>query len=297
MYHPGPATAAEVAAGFSDEDGFEYIELQNIGSQHIDLREAYFSEGVRHLFGTDPSLYLAPGARILLVADPAAFQARYGSGRPIAGRFSGTLDNAGERLTLRAPDGSLIKDFIYEDVAPWPLAADGTGYSLVLQNPSTNPDHGSATSWRASAGLNGSPGLPDGLTYPAWLTMFGLSGNETDSDFDGLDHVLEYALGGLVPRMDVAHLPTFRLQPHTVGGVTETYLTVSHRRRLNTTDVAFAWEQSSTLATASWTPAGFVQIGETPVDDSTVLTTWRAAAPYSAAEPRQLYRLRVTIQP
>ena len=39
MYHPAPPTAAELAAGYFDDDDFEFIEVTNISpSATIDLR-------------------------------------------------------------------------------------------------------------------------------------------------------------------------------------------------------------------------------------------------------------------
>jgi hypothetical protein len=37
MYHPADVTASEQAAGITSESNFEYIEVQNISNQAIDL--------------------------------------------------------------------------------------------------------------------------------------------------------------------------------------------------------------------------------------------------------------------
>jgi hypothetical protein len=69
----------------------------------------------------------------------------------VLGPFSGTLNNAGEELVVTSASQGTIRSFIYDDAAPWPVAADGTGPSLVLVDPETNPDHAIASNWAASA--------------------------------------------------------------------------------------------------------------------------------------------------
>lgn len=44
----------------------------------------------------------------------------------------------------------------YDDENDWPLSLAGRGDSLVMIDPTSNPNH--PTNWRASANINGSPG-------------------------------------------------------------------------------------------------------------------------------------------
>ncbi|MDB2428947.1 CotH kinase family protein [Akkermansiaceae bacterium] len=133
MYHPSPATAGEIGAGFSDEEAFEYLEFMNVGSNPIELADVVVSEAFDFTFGVQE---LAPGERILLVRDQAAFEFRFGAGHLIAGEYGiQKLGNGGERSVVKAADGSVIQDFTYGDKAPWPTAADGGGSSIVLIAP------------------------------------------------------------------------------------------------------------------------------------------------------------------
>jgi hypothetical protein len=74
-------------------------------------------------------LLLNPGASAVIVHNLAAFESRYGTGLPVAGEFFGSLDNAGDRLTLLGPLGEPILDFSYEPT--WYPSTDGGGFSLV----------------------------------------------------------------------------------------------------------------------------------------------------------------------
>ena len=165
-YHPlPPATPAEeAAAGGADlKNEFEFIELRNISSSvTLDLAPLAFTKGITYSFSSASITSLAPGGYVLVVKNQAAFQARYGTGLPVAGVYTGSLDNAGEEIIL-SRDGTAIRDFTYDDSAPWPTSPDGSGPTLVLKSPLSNPDHNVAANWRASFVTGGSPGTVDNL--------------------------------------------------------------------------------------------------------------------------------------
>jgi hypothetical protein len=131
---------------------------------------------------------VSPGASVLIVNTLNSFQTRYGHAYDslIAGQYSGNLSNGGERLRLQAADGSTIRDFVYDDAAPWPTAADGKGPSLILRNPSSNPNHGLATNWMASAMPGGMPGgTANPETYSFWRNLFWDSSVSTNNAVAG----------------------------------------------------------------------------------------------------------------
>ncbi|MEM7386724.1 MAG: CotH kinase family protein, partial [Verrucomicrobiota bacterium] len=77
MYNPGDLTGSEKAAGFNDEDAFEYIEFRNVGPRPIDLFNVDIESGIGFEF--EEGTILPVGATALLVSDPDAFALRYGS--------------------------------------------------------------------------------------------------------------------------------------------------------------------------------------------------------------------------
>ena len=97
----------------------------------------------------------------MLVKNVTAFASRHqGSGLPVLGSFTGTLDNSGERLTLLDEFNEEILDFSYS--RSWYPVTDGLGFSLVVTSPSAEADSwGSRQQWRASAGIGGAPGQTD----------------------------------------------------------------------------------------------------------------------------------------
>lgn len=148
---------------------YEFIELHNSSTnQSLDLGGAAFTAGVNYNFPAETTL--APNGYLLVIptTNVTAFRAQYGLGTnvPVMGAYSSKLDNAGETVTLKtAPGGTEISSFAYRDSRHWPLAADGSGHSLVPMNAAAP---GQATgaldypgNWRASAFAGGSPGQAD----------------------------------------------------------------------------------------------------------------------------------------
>ncbi|MGK0186400.1 MAG: hypothetical protein ACI9R3_002183 [Verrucomicrobiales bacterium] len=168
MYHPSAPSPAEIAAGFDDDDFFEFIEIRNIGDRVLDLSGVRFTKGI----DIDLSGSIAPGGYVLVVNHVAAFEMRYGAGLPVVGAWSGKLDNGGEQLKLSFGAGESIRDFVYDDGAPWPVGEaeqngpDGGGGSLVLVAPQSLPAHANAINWRTSTTSGGNPGSTDGTTFP-----------------------------------------------------------------------------------------------------------------------------------
>jgi hypothetical protein len=151
MYHPKDT-------GDPNDPNTEFIELTNIGSQAINLNMVRFSNGIGFTFG---SAELGPAQYLLVVKDRSAFTGKYGPGLPIAGEYSGSLSNAGERIELQDALGAIIQSFVYAD--SWYGATDGKGHSLIVKNPQTTDpnDYSESTAWRSSATLGGSPGRAD----------------------------------------------------------------------------------------------------------------------------------------
>jgi hypothetical protein len=165
MYHPADPSAAELAAGYTDSDDFEFLEFVNT-SATVSLPLAGVAvAGVAFDF-TDAAIgTLAPGERLVIVRNADAFAFRYGAGRPVAGKYSGRLDNAGEALSVTNGDGAPIQSFVYDDVGPgWYPSTDGEGYSLVIVNPlAPVASWNDPAAWRPSLQIGGSPGTTDML--------------------------------------------------------------------------------------------------------------------------------------
>jgi hypothetical protein len=130
--------------------GTEFIELQNISTtETVDLTGVRFITGINYDFQVGTTL--TPGQNIVITEAEFLNATR--------------LANGGEQLVLSGENDIIIRDFTYGDQPPWPEAADGDGYSLILISPESNPDHGTATNWRRSADLGGNSGTSDAIPY------------------------------------------------------------------------------------------------------------------------------------
>ena len=159
-YHPALPNDAEIEEGHNVDNDFEFIELANTSNSFVDYTNVTFTNGLT--FTMPVGTVLAPGERVVLVADEEAFEFRYGVDLVrIVGEFTGNLSNSGERIRLAAADGSTIVDFTYSDDEPWPEESDGDGYSLVLRG----DDPILSSDWRLSTSFGGNPGSTDSIPF------------------------------------------------------------------------------------------------------------------------------------
>jgi hypothetical protein len=284
---PAGPSASEKAAGHTDKDDFEFLELTNSGTETVNLRQMRFSEGLDFTFLED--VYLAAGARAVLVRNRAAFLFRYGAGPRIVGEYVGALDDTGEHLTLLSALGTPIVDFTYDHAAPWTETL--TGQSLVLRGPSLDPTK--SQNWRASVAIGGSPASVDSTNYDQWKTAHGVASETADLDHDGLLPLVEYATGGSPtisdparnPRVSIATLP---------GPPAADYLLLTVRRQRGTDDLAVSFEKSDDLVT--WTSATVEPYANTPQPDGTDLEVWKVL-PAVNANSTAFLRVRWTRAP
>ncbi len=152
MYHP-----QKPAGSTYTDDDYQFLELVNTGSTLINLAGIRVT-GIGNF--TFSSGTLAAGARTVLVYNLTAFQQRYGTGVPVAGVYTGTLDHGGETITLYTPTGGIIEQFGYND--GWYPQTDGEGFSLVAVDPAaSNATLNTQAGWRASTTSIGAPGAAD----------------------------------------------------------------------------------------------------------------------------------------
>jgi len=293
QYHPA-VTGPDFDVGYNDDTFFEYAELMNIGPKRVDLMGLRFTDGITWEFdesATVPRLLL-PGQRVVIAGHAAAFTHRHGAGLPLAGVFTGQIDNGGELLTLQNSSGAVVRSFTYDDIAPWPVDADGNGPSMVLIRPETNPDHSVATNWRASA-ATGNPGSTDAFAYASWKSANAPGqADNSDNDNDGLTLFWEYVSGGTPGVNNTGLLPVGSLESLTVGANTDTYLTLTATCRYGADDVQLSPESSTNLT--AWSTTDMVLVRRIVNLDGTESFTWRHARPWQS-DQRVMMRLRAAV--
>ena len=288
-YRPLPPSPTEEAAGFNERSDFEFIELTNIASSDIDLTNVQFSAGVDFNFSDALTGVILPtGGRALLVNNFVAFTSRYPDVPEslIAGEFSGSLNNDGEAIELLAGDTTPIRSFTYNDQAPWPTSADGNGYSLVLINPTSNPDHAEATNWRSSVATNGNPGGTDATTFPGPDPL-------ADVDGDGTNALLEYALTSSDSIANDSILPTSSITLADLGGGDVETLSFVFLKNLEAEDLIYEVQLSPDLIDWDSDPAEVIHSSSVNNGDGTSTETYLIANPLDA-ETKSFVRLHVS---
>ncbi len=285
-YHPADPTPGEEEQGYDDADDFEYLEIMNIGTGTADLTSLELGGGIRYDFSASAVSSLPPGGCVLVVRNLAAFEARHGSGLPVAGQYQGSLGNGGDRIVLR--DFLLdmtLQDFSYSDDDPWPECADGDGYSLVLTQPENNPDLSDASNWRCSATTAGSPGGSDAVAH--------FSGTpKEDLDGDGIPALVEHFLG--TPDTDSTEGPgrvSVSSIVHSDDGQSYPVMQVQYRIGADDVDIDPLWSED--LESWSDAPADVVLESHTLHGDGTATIIWRGTRPISSG--KQFLRLRVRL--
>lgn len=242
----GPVIISEVMYAPQGGDLMEYVEIVNTGTETENLANWRLRGGADFNFTSDHEL--APGGVLVVVAfdpttaDHVTFRSHYGidAGVVLVGPFTdGPLGDDAGAVRLQRPDENppgepaffpaVTEDEIrYENVAPWPVEAAGSGASL---HRGSSAGFGRfATSWSAA---DPSPGSrpQSGLTYEAWRSaQFGAevlnTGPLEDFDRDGFANLLEFALGwnpresggSLVPVIEDGMLTlTFQRDPSASG--------------------------------------------------------------------------------
>lgn len=195
-YNPVGPSLAEIAAGFTDGDEFEFIELASIGAFAGSIAGLHFNEGIDFDFADADFTILNPGQRVILARNRAAYEMRHGVVTPVIGEYVNNLANNGEELEISDILGNLVYALDYDDLAPWPEAANDTGASLQLLRldlESTDPANWTAhkpTPGLAIGDLDGN-GLIEGADIDNLLEDLGTSLADSDLNADGVVDVLD----------------------------------------------------------------------------------------------------------
>lgn len=147
----------------------EFVEMKNISSNAVSLFDPALPTNAWRFNGigfTFPTNVIVPPGAVVVISPVSVFDfTNYYSVPPgtlLFGGYTGTLQDSGERLELQRPDVPDTNGFAYinvdevryNDKAPWPPAADGSGPSLQKQQGGLYGND--PASWTAAAPTPGS---------------------------------------------------------------------------------------------------------------------------------------------
>jgi hypothetical protein len=140
----------------SDFDSKDWIELYNPNDFQINLSNWVFKDANdEHRFILPNNLLLSGESFIILCEDSLQFRSMYNNVEKVLGNFDFGLSNGGEHVRLFDNYGNIIDSLTYDDELPWPIDADGAGYTLQLNDYST--DNSLGKNWNSTF-LHGTPG-------------------------------------------------------------------------------------------------------------------------------------------
>ena len=256
MYHPADPNPEA-----------EFIELMNISDfVAVNLSGVHFTAGID--FSFLPGTMLAPGERIVVT------RAQFQNGS--------RLNNGSDRIKLEDFTNSTIRDFSYRDDSPWPSGPDGGGFSLVLINPASNPNHADPANWRESTQPGGNPGGSDAVMF---------SGNPNDDlDSDGFGALLEHATG------TSDSIPSG--SPVALSSTIDDRLVLTLQRNLAADDVSHRLEISTDLVIWTDASADFSLLSVTNNGDGTATQVYQSS-PGTIREsiPRRFVRVQFSLAP
>ncbi|HAN84215.1 MAG TPA: hypothetical protein DCQ59_13390 [Verrucomicrobiales bacterium] len=297
MYNPPEPMGSEVGIA-SNKNDFEYIEITNISENlNIDLSHLDFVNGVQFDFSTASSRIIPPGKSVVLVSNLSAFRARYGDTPTVIGVYESLLSNSGETIRLAYALNTTIIELKYDDNDPWPNSPDGDGYSLVLAEPMSSPNHSLASNWTTSNLMGGSPGSPepDLLAFGDYIANFfsseemadiEISGPFSDPDNDGYSNILEYALLGDPSKKD--SLITYA----TVEENGIFYPSITFSKRIPSIDLTYTPQRSVDLSEWENGHLHFIEHSSADQGDGIFKVTVRSLVPLSESAT-QFLRVKV----
>jgi hypothetical protein len=151
MWKPAPRT---------DGNNTEFLEIYNSNPFFQDI--SGYQVTCADMNYTFPANTLIPGgAFFVLAASPQGIANVYGLTTNVFGPYTGSLKHS-ETLQLLDEQSNVLLTVPYTDTYPWPVAADGTGHSIVLAYPTYG--EGDPRAWDISDVIGGSPGQMDGFT-------------------------------------------------------------------------------------------------------------------------------------
>lgn len=288
--------------GTNDNTLDEFIELRNITGSAVSLFDTTNTWRLRDAVDFDfpPGVSISANSNVVLVSfDPVAnpgqlalFRALYGmpATLPVYGPYLGRLSNGDDKVELYRPDapnaGSvpyvLVDRVHYYDAAPWPQAADGSGFSINrvsltgYANDPTNwfaalPDFGSTN---PDTDGDGMPNAYENQYAPTLNPNLNDAG--LDPDGDGMTNLQEYQ-AGTNPTQAGSALRIISIESTGPNAVRLSFLAVSNR--------SYRIEFKNALQDPAWST--LTNISGVPTNRLMFINT-------TSAIPMRYYRLVLT---
>lgn len=137
-------------------DPGEWVEMRNISSQTIDISNWIFRDkNDSDSFVIPPNTFMDAGNNLVLSGNLNKFNSMFPSVNNVLGSFDFGLKNTNDVIRVYDEQGILYLSVAYYNMTPWPIEANGEGYTLELADSSGK--HNDGNNWFKGC-IGGSPG-------------------------------------------------------------------------------------------------------------------------------------------
>ncbi len=161
-YFTGSAQAPEIIISeinynsSSTADCGDWVEVYNAGNFDVDLSAWELRDAIDyHRFVIPNGTVIHAGEYLVFAEDLDKFNALYQNVGTVLGPIGFNFSNSGDQIRLLDHRSTVIQSVYYLDIAPWPLASDGLGFTDENINLTGDPNLG--TNWLPGC-FGGSPG-------------------------------------------------------------------------------------------------------------------------------------------
>ncbi len=152
-------------------DAGDWIELHNYGTTALDISGWKLSDSKdNHSFVFPTGTKIAANGYLVLVEDSNKFKSFFPTVNNRIGQTGFNFSNGGDQIRIFNHANTLYLSFMYQDLAPWPVEADGVGFTCELTSNIANPNNGA--SWTIGC-IGGSPGRAYSTAIMVPLAVFG----------------------------------------------------------------------------------------------------------------------------
>ncbi len=148
----------------------DWVEILNRGTTAINISGWILRDAnTGNIYVIPTGNILDPGDRLVVTDSLESFTVKFPSVSNVIGEPTFHFSNGGDGVRLYTPTGLIKYSVRYNDNAPWPIDADGDGFTLEQIDEGGNPNI--ATTWVAGC-LYGSPGNPFVVPCPTSVEEF-----------------------------------------------------------------------------------------------------------------------------
>ena len=115
-----------------NHDTEDWVELYNGSDVYVDMSSWSFMDASNDTFLFPNGYLFEPESYLIIARDSESFRAFHPSLECVVGEFNFGLSSAGEYIKLVNSESELIDEVEFGIATPWPVSANGTGYTIEL---------------------------------------------------------------------------------------------------------------------------------------------------------------------